>query len=633
MTLRSLVSLCVLCVLCGESFSADPGPWATYRGNPQRTGNTDNVAGPEKPAILWSVKSQDHFVASPVPVKDTIYVAGIGAFNRPSASLFPLAGKTPAAATWVKSAPYLKLASVSSPAVAGDYLLFGDGIHQDSGGVLHCVNATTSKPLWQLVLPGDLIHLEGAPVVAGNKVFIGGGAAGALCVEMDKALLDGKEYDLATVAKMQEAKWKELNTKYEEAKAKKDDFAIPPDDSQLLKFVPKKVWQKGEKKWHVDAAVNFAGDKLLVPTAYLDKEKVGERALYALNAANGETVWKAELKFNPWGGATVAGDLVIVPESSVGYYYKELKGAKGAVTALDLKTGAEKWRKEIPTGGVLGCVAVSDGLAVATATDGKVRAGMGTDLADYNGDGRLDLVVTNFEFEGHNLFRNLGDGLFADASYETGVAVSTLPFLGFGVAFLDYDNDTDLDLAIANGHVLDNTSLFRASSRHGQRNLLLVNDGTGFFRDAGAAAGPGFALEKVSRTLVTGDIDNDGDLDLLVTNNGQTADLLRNDGGHRRGALSVRLVGRQSNRDGIGARVRATVGGRVQTREVKAGSSYLGQGDTRVHVGLGGAVGVGRLEVRWPTGVTEVIGAVEGGQVVTVTEGLGITARTPFATR
>ncbi len=374
MTLRSLVSLCVLCVLCGESFSADPGPWATYRGNPQRTGNTDNVAGPEKPAILWSVKSQDHFVASPVPVKDTIYVAGIGAFNRPSASLFPLAGKTPAAATWVKSAPYLKLASVSSPAVAGDYLLFGDGIHQDSGGVLHCVNATTSKPLWQLVLPGDLIHLEGAPVVAGNKVFIGGGAAGALCVEMDKALLDGKEYDLATVAKMQEAKWKELNTKYEEAKAKKDDFAIPPDDSQLLKFVPKKVWQKGEKKWHVDAAVNFAGDKLLVPTAYLDKEKVGERALYALNAANGETVWKAELKFNPWGGATVAGDLVIVPESSVGYYYKELKGAKGAVTALDLKTGAEKWRKEIPTGGVLGCVAVSDGLAVATATDGKVRA-------------------------------------------------------------------------------------------------------------------------------------------------------------------------------------------------------------------------------------------------------------------
>ncbi len=280
---------------------AEPGAWATYRGNPQRTGNTDNAAGPEKPAILWSVKSNDHFIASPVPVKDGIYVAGIGAFNRPSASLFPLASKSPPTPTWVKSAPYLKLASVSSPAVAGDYLLFGDGIHQDSGGVLHCVSAATSKPLWQLTLPGDLIHLEGTPVVANGKVFIGGGAAGVLCVEMDKATLDGKEYDLAAVAKMQEAKWKELTKKYEELKAKKDDFAIPPDDGQLLKFAPKKLWQKGEKKWHVDAPVNLAGDNLLVPTSYLDKEKVGERALYALNAATGETAWKRGTEVQPVG--------------------------------------------------------------------------------------------------------------------------------------------------------------------------------------------------------------------------------------------------------------------------------------------------------------------------------------------
>ena len=120
--------------------------------------------------------------------------------------------------------------------------------------------------------------------------------------------------------------------------------------------------------------MNVAGDLLLVPTSYLDKEKVGERALYALNNANGDTVWKRDLTYNPWGGATVAGDLAIVTGSSIGYYYKELKGAKGDVTALDLKTGAVKWRKEIPTGGVLGCVAASDGLAVCTATDGKVRA-------------------------------------------------------------------------------------------------------------------------------------------------------------------------------------------------------------------------------------------------------------------
>lgn len=382
MTFRLWYSLCALCALCGESssvFAADPAPWATYRGGPQRTGNTDNVAGPAAPAVLWAVKSQDHFVASPVPVKDGVYVAGIGAFNRPSAHLYPLAAKGPPAALWTKSAPYLKLASVSSPAVAGELLVFGDGLHQDSGGVLHCVSAGTSKPLWQLVMPGDLIHLEGAPTVVGNRVFMGGGAAGCFCVELDKATLDGKEYDLATVAKMQDAKWKDLTAKYEDLKAKKDDFAIPPDDGQLLRFAPKKLWQKGEGKWHVDAPVNVAGDAVFVPTSYLDKEKVGERALYALKADTGETLWKRELTYNPWGGATVAGDAVIVPGSSVGYYYKELKGAKGDLSCFDIRTGEPRWRKEIPTGGVLGCAAVSDGLAVCTATDGKVRAYKVTD--------------------------------------------------------------------------------------------------------------------------------------------------------------------------------------------------------------------------------------------------------------
>jgi hypothetical protein len=265
---------------------------------------------------------------------------------------------------------------------------------------------------------------------------------------------------------------------------------------------------------------------------------------------------------------------------------------------------------------------------VAVASDGRVRAGMGTDAGDYDGDGRFDLVVTNFESETHSLFRSLGGGLFADATFESGLGPATLPFLGFGVAFFDYDHDTDIDLAIANGHVLDNADLFRSTSRYAQRNLLLRNEGKGRFTEVGRQSGAGFAIEKVSRTLIAGDIDNDGDLDLLVSNNGQPADLLRNEGGSRVGnALLVRLRGRESNRDAIGARVTATIGGRRLVREVRAGASYLGQHDVRVHFGLGRADAVDRLEVRWPSGRVETLQSVAARQVVTLSEGAGIVAR------
>lgn len=372
-----LAALGAICLIGGSLAAAEPGPWATYRGNPQRTGNTDGLAGPDQPAVLWVLKSKDHVVAAPVPVKDGVCVAGFSGFNQPQLALYPLASKTPPQPVWSKLRPPLKLLSVSSPAVAGEVLVFGEGMHVDATGVLTCLQAATGRPLWQLVLASDEknpVHVEGAPTVAGGKVFVGGGGAGVICVELEKGLLDGKEYDFAAIAKLQDMRWQELVARYEEAKAKKDDFAMPPSEDQLLKFVPKQLWQKGAGRWHVDAPVNLVGNTLLVPTAYLDKEKVGERALYALNATTGDTIWKRDLPYNPWGGATVAGELAIVPGSSVGYYYKELKGAKGDVTALDLKTGSVKWRKEIPTGGVLGCVAVADGLAVCTATDGKVRA-------------------------------------------------------------------------------------------------------------------------------------------------------------------------------------------------------------------------------------------------------------------
>ncbi len=267
---------------------------------------------------------------------------------------------------------------------------------------------------------------------------------------------------------------------------------------------------------------------------------------------------------------------------------------------------------------------------VAVARDGKSRAGMGTDVADFNGDGRLDLVVTNHEFETHSLFRNDGAGQFTDVTIDAGIGPPTLPFVGFGVVFFDADNDGAQDLSIVNGHVVDNTALFRTGSTHAQRKLLFRNTG-GRFTEIGGALAP-FASPAVGRTLAAGDLDNDGDLDLLVTANGGRAEVLRN--GSRTGnALLLALTGVASNTDAIGARVRVTAAGRTQVREVKSGASYLGQNDLRVHVGLGSAAVIDRIEVVWPGGRTETMTSVKANQLVAIREGAGVTAAVPLRAR
>jgi hypothetical protein len=270
------------------------------------------------------------------------------------------------------------------------------------------------------------------------------------------------------------------------------------------------------------------------------------------------------------------------------------------------------------------------GAGVAVATDGQARAGMGTMFGDYDGDGRVDLVVTNHETEMHSLFRNVGGGLFADVTVPSGVGPATVPYVGFGVVFVDYDNDSDLDLAEVNGHVIDNVALVRNGGRYAQKRLLLQNTG-GRFRDVSAQSGPGFAAESVGRTVASGDIDNDGDLDLLVTNNGGRAELLRNDGGNRANALLVKLVGEKSNRDGIGARLRLTAGQRTLVRDVASGGSYQGQNDLRIHFGLGDRTRAERIEIRWPSGLAEQLSDVPANRIITVREGKGIIAATPFA--
>jgi outer membrane protein assembly factor BamB len=367
-----LVILCVFAPL-REALLQAAEPWSTYRGNSQRTGNTDGAAGPTAPKVLWAMPSKDHFIASPLPVGDRVYLAGLGGFNISTFYALAADPKEAQRVAWSKSTPFLKLPMVSTPAVADGKLIFGDGMHQTDGALLHCLRLDKGMPLWQLPVPGTLVHLEGSPTIADGKVYLGGGAAGVLCVDPNKVTLDSKELDLPTIHKVLDQKWAELQAKYEEEKKKEPDFAVPPNEDMLPKPAPVKVWQVGQEKWHVDAPVAVAGDRVLVASAFLDKEKVGDRALFCLEAKTGKELWRAPLQQNPWGGPSVAGDVVVVGGSSIGYDPKSLKKAKGEITCLEIATGKVKWRKDLPAG-IVSCVALAGDTAVATATDGKVRA-------------------------------------------------------------------------------------------------------------------------------------------------------------------------------------------------------------------------------------------------------------------
>jgi outer membrane protein assembly factor BamB len=347
--------------------------WSTYRGNLQRTGNTDGIAGPGTPRVLWVYRSQDHFIAAPVPAGDQLLCSGLGVFNVPTLYCLATDPKAPRRVVWSKTTPLLKLPIVSSPAVLADRLFLGDGMHQTDGAVLHCLSRQSGLPLWQFPVPGKLVHLEGSPTFANDRVVLGGGAAGVLCIDPEHVTLEGQEHDLKSVGKILEQKWKELLARYEAEKKKDPDFAVPPSEDQLPKPMPRRLWQQGQDKWHVDAPVAVAGTRVLAASAYLDKEQTGERGLFCLDARTGSVQWRSPLRINPWGGPSVTGDLVVVAGSTIGYDPRNLKAARGDVTALDLSSGKERWRKEIQ-GGVLSSAALAGGLVVVTATDGKVRA-------------------------------------------------------------------------------------------------------------------------------------------------------------------------------------------------------------------------------------------------------------------
>ena len=347
--------------------------WPTNRGNSARTGCVDGLSGPASNKVLWVHKSTDHYIAAPVAVGDSVLVSGLAAFNTSSFQSLAADPTAKQRVRWLKSVPYLKLPTVCAPAVVDGVVVFGDGMHQTDGAILHGVRLDNGLPLWQFPVPGELVHLEGSPTFAGGKILIGGGHAGVLCVDPSRLELDGKEVDAQSAQAALQKKWDELVASYEKEKKVDPDFAIPPSEDSLPKPRPKLVWQAGAGKWHVDASIAVAGERVLLATAFLDVEKSGERALCCVKLGDGSVQWGTPLKFNPWAGPTVAGDLVLVGCSSVRLEPSEAAKGQGEVVAVSLADGSVKWRKEFAAG-IVSAIAVKDQLAIFTGTDGKVRA-------------------------------------------------------------------------------------------------------------------------------------------------------------------------------------------------------------------------------------------------------------------
>ena len=279
-------------------------------------------------------------------------------------------------------------------------------------------------------------------------------------------------------------------------------------------------------------------------------------------------------------------------------------------------------------------------LGVAFAADGKTRAGMGIDAADVENDGRLSLLISNFSEEGLSLFhQDQPQGMFTDVSHVSGVWQASYNLLGFGLFFFDYDNDGLSDALVVNGHIQPRVQDYTPNTTYAERKLLFHNAGHGRFDEVGPSAGNPFAVRRVSRGAAFGDYDNDGDLDVLVSNNNQPAELLRNGGTTGNNWIEIELRGRKgkegegqkdqpphpplSNRNGIGAKVTVTAGGKTQTQWLRSGSSYCSQSALRLHFGLGNAHGVERVHVRWSSGREETFGVSKVNQRVRLVEGMG----------
>src|SRR2546421_4790424 len=258
--------------------------------------------------------------------------------------------------------------------------------------------------------------------------------------------------------------------------------------------------------------------------------------------------------------------------------------------------------------------------------DGREQAGMGTTVADYDGDGRLDIFKTNFSDDTATLYRNNGDDTFSDATFPAGLGLHT-QYLGWGAMFFDFDNDTWPDLIVANGHVYPEVDKYHLGSNYEEPRVLYRNNGNGTFTDLSASAGPGITTSASARGLAVGDLWNDGRISVVISNMSARPSLLVNEARSSNHWIAIKTVGSKSNRDAIGARITVKIGKRTLVDEVRSGSSYDSNSDMRVHFGLGSAVKIDELKIRWPSGGVERFDNLRVDTIHTLKEGSGTAVR------
>ena len=266
----------------------------------------------------------------------------------------------------------------------------------------------------------------------------------------------------------------------------------------------------------------------------------------------------------------------------------------------------------------------------ALSAEGDAEGSMGVDFGDYDHDGRLDIFVTNFMDQEDNLYHNLGPTGFDDVSWKSGVATSSYPYVKWGTGFFDFDNDGWIDLFVANGHVYPQMDSLDSGARYREPLLLHMNNHDGTFTDSAAAAGLNAIPLASRRGAAFGDVNNDGNIDVLLLNVGEPPSLLLNHGVPGNHRVLFKLIGTKSNRSAIGARVTVRAGKLVQFNEVRGGASYLSQNDLRLHFGLGQESKMDSVEIQWPSGAIEKLQNLAPDNIYTLVEGKGIRDTKPL---